>query len=102
MNRWINRLIAAVFVGWLIAAVPTSVWACPMCNQAIQEDKSLPLAYQASILFMLGMPFTVLGGLGGMIWYKFRQHALAQANFTITQRHALAGGTATFPPESRA
>ncbi|MCY2964187.1 MAG: hypothetical protein NT069_11235 [Planctomycetota bacterium] len=67
-------LASALFV---LTCLPAIASACPMCNQSIQEDKSLPMAYQASIVFMLATPFTVLGGLGGLICYKFRQHEKA-------------------------
>ena len=70
-SKWVRVLcLGLVALMW-----PGLVLACPLCNEGIQEDPSLPMAYQASILFMLAMPFTVLGGLAGLIVYKFRQHA---------------------------
>src|SRR5580765_736210 len=52
--------------------------ACPMCSQSIAEDDRLPHAFMYSILFMLGMPATVLCGIGTMIYLKFRQFYAAQ------------------------
>jgi hypothetical protein len=52
--------------------------ACPMCSQSIAEQRALPQAYMYSILFMLGMPAVVLGGIGGTIYWKFRQFHSAQ------------------------
>jgi len=75
--KTVRQIVLAFSMALLFAAAPAVVSACPMCNQSIQEDKSLPTAYQASIIFMLAMPFTVLGGLGGLIVYKFRQHEKA-------------------------
>lgn len=73
----------------VLIVLPSIATACPMCNQAIQEDKSLPMAFQASILFMLAMPFTVLGGLSALIVYKFRKHEQAMrgvyANPAVSQ-----------------
>jgi len=70
-RRWLRMLcLSLLALSW-----PALALACPLCNEGIQEDPSLPMAYQASILFMLAMPFTVLGGIAGVIVYKFRQHA---------------------------
>ena len=52
--------------------------ACPMCSQSIAEDDLLPKAFMYSILFMLGMPATVLGAIGTMIYLKFRQFYASQ------------------------
>ena len=47
--------------------------ACPMCSQSIAEEDLLPHAYMYSILFMLGMPVVVFGGIGTAIFLKFRK-----------------------------
>ena len=49
-----------------------------MCNQSIAEEEDLPRAFMYSILFMLGMPATILGGFGTMLFIKFRQHNATQ------------------------
>ena len=46
--------------------------ACPSCKTANATDTRLPLAYQASILFMLGVP-TVLCSVFGVMLYKLNQ-----------------------------
>ena len=62
-----------------LALFATAAQACPMCNQSIADDNLLPHAFMYSILFMLGMPAVVLGGLGTMIYLKFRRfNALQQ------------------------
>ncbi len=48
-----------------------------MCSQSIAEEDLLPHAYMYNILFMLGMPVAVFGGIGTAIFLKFRKHALA-------------------------
>jgi hypothetical protein len=58
--------------------------ACPMCSQSIAEDDSLPKAFMYSIIFMLGMPATVLCGIGSVIYFKFR-------HFSATQQIGVAG-----------
>ena len=80
----IRRVLLPLAVALFVVSLPSIASACPMCNQSIQEDKSLPFAYQASILFMLAIPFSLAGGLGGLIWYKFRQHERAtQAAYAL-------------------
>ncbi|MBS0261661.1 MAG: hypothetical protein JSS02_06850 [Planctomycetes bacterium] len=53
--------------------------ACPMCSQSIAEDDSLPRAFMYSILFMLGMPATVLCGIGSVIFVKYRRFYAASS-----------------------
>jgi len=80
----IRRVVLPLVLALFVVGLPAVASACPMCNQSIQEDKSLPFAYQASILFMLAIPFSLAGGLGGLIWYKFRQHERAtQAAYAL-------------------
>ena len=50
----------------------TSVEACPSCKAANSTDSRLPLAYQASILFMLGVPLGLAFG-GGYLLYKLNK-----------------------------
>ena len=38
--------------------------ACPMCKAANETEDALPRAYQASILFMLGVPAIVATSFG--------------------------------------
>jgi len=80
----LRRVVLPLVLALCVVGLPAVASACPMCNQSIQEDKSLPFAYQASILFMLAIPFSLAGGLGGLIWYKFRQHERAtQAAYAL-------------------
>ena len=51
--------LLAVAAGAMWMGSATSAQACPSCKEANQTDNRLPMAYQASILFMLGMPLTL-------------------------------------------
>lgn len=42
--------------------------ACPSCKNANATDTRLPLAYQASILFMLGVPTVMCSAFGVMLY----------------------------------
>src|SRR6266478_5821414 len=57
------------------ALLSATARACPMCSQSIAEEDLLPKAYMYSILFMLGMPATVFGGIGTAIFLKCRKYA---------------------------
>jgi hypothetical protein len=49
-----------------------------MCKLANETDSRLPMAYMYSILFMLGMPATVLSGFSIGFWRLSRQAARMQ------------------------
>jgi hypothetical protein len=56
----------------LLAASAKSAWACPMCKLALETDDPQPRAYMISILFMMGMIFTMFGLVGGLVWWLTR------------------------------
>ncbi len=50
--------------------------ACPMCKIANEQDALLPRAYMYSILFMMGMMFSLAGGVAfGMYRIGRRENA---------------------------
>jgi hypothetical protein len=61
----------AVLCGFA-AIFPAGLWACPSCKAANETDARLPMAYQASILFMLGVPGTI-GLLFGAALYRLNR-----------------------------
>ena len=60
-TRRVATLCAALVLSLSFAA-PVS--ACPMCKFASESTSRQPRAYMYSILFMMGMPATLLGGFG--------------------------------------
>lgn len=52
-------------------AAPDALWACPNCKNAFRAG--VDRAYAASILFMLGMPFALLGAWGLAILRMIRR-----------------------------
>lgn len=50
--------------------------ACPSCKAANATDSRLPMAYQASILFMLGVP-TVMCSVLGVMLYRLNKAQVA-------------------------
>ncbi len=47
--------------------------ACPMCKGANEQDAQLPRAYMYSILFMMGMMFSLGGGMAFGVFYLSRK-----------------------------
>ena len=57
-------VVVALVVGWGVCGPLTqAVYACPMCKIANEQDALLPRAYMYSILFMMGMMFSLAGGV---------------------------------------
>ncbi len=58
-------VVSALFVGsGLVGPQTNSAQACPMCKVANEQDAQLPRAYMYSILFMMGMIFSLAGSVG--------------------------------------
>lgn len=59
---WLAGLTFAVVLS--SGMLSSTAEACPSCKNANATDSRLPLAYQASILFMLGVPAIMCSALG--------------------------------------
>ena len=62
MNRTLIA-VALLTVAHLAGPLAQTVQACPMCKIANEQDALLPKAYMYSILFMMGMMFSLGGGV---------------------------------------
>ena len=76
--RWVLIAMALIMV-LLIASVAA---ACPTCKDGLAHSdphgKSIAAGYYYSILFMMGMPFAILGTFGGLAYLSIRRARLAQ------------------------
>lgn len=72
------RILAVVAATSLLAGTAN---ACPSCKAANESNSRLPLAYQASILFMLGVPGTMVSCLGVMLYRLNKEQVLAMQAF---------------------
>ena len=61
---WAAVLIFVMFI------VPMSLEACPACKTL---DDPIGKGFNFSILFMIAMPFTVFGVIGGTIFWHYRR-----------------------------
>ena len=65
---WIFLLVFVMLV------VPTSLEACPACKTL---DDPISKGFNWSILFLMAMPFTVFGLIGGTIFLHFNSNRLS-------------------------
>ena len=65
---WVAVLLFAMFI------VPMSLEACPACKTL---DDPIGKGFNFSILFMIAMPFTVFGVIGGTIFLHFNSNRLS-------------------------
>ena len=66
----------------LLVALTTAAEACPTCKLALESnsgERDLVSAYMYSILFMMLMPFTLLGSFATYMYYQVRRARAAQA-----------------------
>ena len=76
--RWMLIALALVLV-CLIASV---AGACPTCKEGLAQTdphgESIAAGYYYSILFMMAMPFAILGTFGGLAYFSIRRARLQQ------------------------
>jgi uncharacterized paraquat-inducible protein A len=76
--RWMLIALAIALV-LLIASVAA---ACPNCKEGLAQNdpqgESIAAGYYYSILFMMAMPFTVLGTFGGLAYLSIRRARQAE------------------------
>ena len=79
----------------VVFGAPSVASACPSCQQALGDDSQGDLAkgLYYSILFMMSMPFAILGTFGGLAYraVKREQRRQAEAEQARTQSDDLAG-----------
>lgn len=71
----IRSLLCLAAVGLVLGMGPmsTMLQACPGCKTANETESRRPRAYMMSILFMLGMPATIVTGFGFAFYRMSRQ-----------------------------
>lgn len=79
--------VRTIIVALLLALIGSGVvHACPTCKEGLNEDgANLVRGYFWSIMFMMSMPFVILGGLSTMFYLDVRRARRRQ------QQHAGAG-----------
>lgn len=59
-----------ILIAFIIAIIPLTLEACPACKNL---DEPIARGFNWSVLFMMAMPFTVFGVIGGSVIYSFRR-----------------------------
>jgi len=70
-------LLAAV----LLVLLASDCWACPNCKNGLAEGENsagMVRGYFWSIVFMMSMPFLILGGLVSYMYFEVRKARRAQ------------------------
>lgn len=77
-----KRFIPLVAVVLAVSIAATAL-ACPTCKQGIAENdpayQGMVAGYFYSILFMMAMPFVIIGTFGGFAYLSIRRAREAQA-----------------------
>ncbi|MEK6237461.1 MAG: hypothetical protein N2C14_22340 [Planctomycetales bacterium] len=88
------RGVAPAAVAWMSCV--SSAWACPGCKEGIKQGGGdLIGAYQMSIVFMMAMPFLILGGVSGMLYWEVCKARKLQAQEKLASSQATASQQAT-------
>lgn len=81
--RWMLIALALVLV-CLIASV---AGACPTCKEGLSQTdpqgQAIAAGYYYSILFMMAMPFAILGTFGSLAYLSIRRAARQQSSHSI-------------------
>lgn len=67
-TRWQRRVGYAMLLG--MAMLPRAVWACAVCWGG---DDGLARGMNASILFLMSMPFLIGGSIFGVIFVAYKR-----------------------------
>ena len=71
-NRFLLLVAGVVVVAAAVGALlPVDAHACSVCWDLSSDDLS-SRAMNWSILFLMAMPFTIVGSIGGWLVYKYR------------------------------
>ncbi len=63
-------LLWVLIIGFVSSIIPATLEACPACKNL---DEPIARGFNWSVLFMMAMPFTVFGIVGGSVFYHFRR-----------------------------
>jgi hypothetical protein len=88
MNR-IGRIMIPAVVALLVLGTSSVASACPSCQQALYHDASqgdLARGIYYSILFMMSMPFAIVGTFAGLAYRAVKREKRRQAELEQARR----------------
>ena len=73
--RTVTRYLPIVLVVAIVLCLTNSAMACPTCKDGLNDPTSQAAArgYFYSILFMMAMPFVVIGTFGSAAYFSIRR-----------------------------
>jgi hypothetical protein len=83
--RRVTPCILAIAAVAIVLSLDAVAWACPTCREGLADNpagQSLARGFYYSILFMMSMPFLILGTLGTV---AYRSVQRAKANQDVTK-----------------
>lgn len=83
MNRRTVKLLGALVCLTLVLGATSVATACPSCQSALGNDSSqgdLARGIYYSILFMMAMPFAIVGTFGGLAYRAVKREQRRQAD----------------------
>ena len=84
------RLQSTTLALLVVALLATCVVACPNCKEGIAQNDpqhtALARGYYYSILFMMTMPFAILGTFGSMAYLSIKRARAQQAGEETADR----------------
>ncbi len=78
----LRKILCCTFALLLLCCLAGIAEACPTCKEQIAGDPAaynIARGYAWSIVFMLSMPFLILGGLGSYFYWEVRRAYAKQA-----------------------
>jgi hypothetical protein len=66
----------------LLAGAASAAAACPSCKEALGTSARWQSAFNASVLFMMSMPFAVVAVVAGAVYRANRRKRLGEASET--------------------
>ena len=87
MHPWLRNLLQFTFAVCVVLVVVQLAEACPTCKEGLAENDpqhaSLVRGYFYSILFMMAMPFVILGTFGSFAYFSIRKAQAANAGQSL-------------------
>jgi len=81
--RKLMRIAAVLLMLVVVLSLASDASACPTCKDGLAEDdpssQAMAAGYFYSILFMMAMPFVIIGTFGGFAYLSVRKAREAEA-----------------------
>lgn len=83
MKKLLNFVAIFVLLLWQVDA---SYAQCAMCKATVESNGSLTEGINAGILYMMFIPYLLLGVLGFIVYRNYKKFKAAQSNGRYTQK----------------